>query len=192
MIDLQSWSMEHAAGLILVLSAFTTFPGFMMFWLRRGHRGGPPRSHTHWVIERSSILSGVVLIAIGFMLLEGVFQNADGRVLANIGATAFFFGGILAVAAEALMLTLGYEKVYSLIVIYVVMAFLAQAAIGGAVIQAGLLAAWIGWATIVWNIAWLIVLSLISRRDMYFPILHYLMPLVIGIALLLDTASSPV
>ena len=182
MIDLQYWSIERAAGLILVLCSVASFPGFMMFGLRRGHRGGPPRSRAHWILERSSILSGVVLIAIGFMLLEGAFQNTGGHVLANIGATAFFFGGILVVAGEALMLTLGYEKVYGLIVIYVVMAFLAEAAIGGAVIQSGLLAAWIGWATILWNVVWLIVLSLISRRDMYFPILHYLMPLVMGIA----------
>lgn len=185
MIDPQYWNIERAAGLLFVLSAVATFPGFMMFWQRRGHRGGEPRSHTHWVVERCSILSGVVLIAIGFMLLESALQNTDGFVLANIGATAYFFGGVLLVAAEALMLTLGYEKVYSLFIIYVVMAFLAEAAIGGAVIQSGLLAAGIGWATILWNIAWLIVLSAISRRDLYYPILHYVMPLVIGIALLL-------
>jgi hypothetical protein len=185
MIDPQYWSLERTAGLFLVLTIVATGPGFAMFWLRRGHRGGPPRSHAHWIFERGSILSGVVLIAIGFILLEGAFQNTDGRVLANIGATAFFFGGTLVVAAEALMLTLGYEKVYGLVVIYVVMAFLAEAAIGGAVVQSELLAAWIGWATILWNIAWLVVLSLISRRDMYFPILHYLMPFVMGIVLLL-------
>ena len=46
------------------------------------------------------------------------------------------------------------------------------------------MATWIGWLTILWNIAWLIVLPLISRRDMYYPMLHYVMPLVIGIALL--------
>jgi len=184
MIDLQYWSLERAAGLFLVLTVVATGPGFAMFWLRRGHRGGPPRSRAHWVFERSSILSGVVLIAIGFMLLEGALQNTDGRVLANIGATAYLFGGVLLVAGEALSLTLGNEKLYPVIVIYVVMAFLAQAVIGGALIQSGLVAGSIGWITILWNIAWLIVLSLISRRDMYFPILHYLMPLVIGIALL--------
>jgi hypothetical protein len=177
-------TLERIAGLFLVLTSVATLPGFMMFWLRRGHRGGPPRSHTHWVVERSSILSGVILIAIGFMLLQNAFQNTAGAILANIGATAFFFGGVLVVAAEALMLTLGYEKVYSLIVIYVVMAFLAEAAIGGAISQSGLLATPIGWATLLWNIAWLIALSLFSRRDMYFPILHYVMPLVIGVALL--------
>jgi hypothetical protein len=185
MIDPQYWNLERAAGLFLVLTIVATLPGFMMFWLRRGHKGGLPRSHAHWVFERSSILSGVILIAIGFMLLQTAFQNTDGAILANIGATAFFFGGILAVAAEALMLTLGYEKVYGLIVIYVVMAFLAEAAIGGAVIQSGLLAAWIGWLMILWNIGWLVMLPIVSRRDMYFPILHYLMPLVIGIALLM-------
>ncbi len=177
--------MEHASGIFLVLVAVATLPGFMMFWLRRGHRGGPPRSHTHFIVERSSIMSGAILAAIGFVLLAGAFQNAGG-VLAISGATAYFFAGVLIVAAEALMLTLGYEKVIGLINIYVVMAFLAQAAIGGAVIQSGLLAASIGWATILWNIAWLIVLSLFSRRDMYYPILHYVMPLVIGIALLLS------
>ena len=185
-MNLQYWTLERAAGLFLVLHVITTLPGFMLFWLRRGHKSGPPRSHAHWIVERCSILSGVILIAIGFMLLEGAFQNTSGAILANIGATAFFFGGILVVAAEALMLTLGYEKVYGLIVIYVVIAFLAEAAIGGAAIQSGLLAAWIGWATILWNVAWLIVLALISRRDMYFPILHYVLPPVIGIALLLS------
>ncbi len=184
MMDLQYSSIERAAGLILVLCSVASFPGFMMFWLRRGHRGGPPRSRAHFIWERSFIMSGAILAAIGFVLLEGAFQNTDGRVLANIGATAYLFGAVLLVAAEALSLTLGYEKVYGLIVIYVVMAFLAQAAIGGALIQSGLVAGWIGWITILWNIAWLIVLSLFSRRDMYFPVLHYFMPLVIGIALL--------
>jgi hypothetical protein len=185
MLDAQVWNFQRAAGFLFVLSAFATFPGFMMFWLRRGHKGGEPRSRAHWIVERCSILSGVVFIAIGFMLLEIAFQNTDGFMLANIGATAYFFGGVLVVAAEALMLTLGYEKVISLVNIYVVMAFIAEAIIGGALIQSGLLAVAIGWATILWNIAWLIMLPIISRRDIYYPILHYVMPLMIGIALLL-------
>ena len=184
MIDPQYWNIERAAGLLFVLSAVATFPGFTLFWLRRGHKGGEPRSRAHWVFERGSILSGVILIAIGFILLQSAFQNTAGAILANIGATAYFFGGVLLVAAEALMLTLGYEKVVGLINIYVGMAFLAEAIIGGALIQSGLLAAWIGWVIILWNIAWLIVLPILSRRDIYYPILHYVMPLMIGIALL--------
>ncbi len=184
MIDLQYWSIERVAGLVLVLCSVANFPGLMMFWIRRGHRGGAPRSRAHFIWERSFIMAGVALTAIGFVLFEGVLQTTDGRVLATIGATAYLFGGILVVAAEALNLNPG-QNTYALIVIYVVMAFPAQAAIGGAVLQSGLVAAWIGWVTVLWNIAWLVVLSRFARRDMYFPVLHHFMPLVIGIALLL-------
>ena len=55
-------------------------------------------------------------------------------------------------------------------------------AIGAALLQAGVLAAWIGWGTILWNTACLIVLSVIARRDLYFPALHHFAPLVIGLA----------
>ncbi len=176
-----------AAGLILLLSAFATFPGLMIFTLRRGYRGGAPRSPGHLVWERSFIMAGVVLKVIGFVLLASALQNTDGRVWGLIGATGFLFGGILLVAAEAQSLTFGYEKLYPLIVVFVVMAFLAQAAIGGAWLQGGLPAAWIGWATIVWNLAWLIALAIFSRRDLYYPVLHGVMPLVMGIALLWGT-----
>jgi hypothetical protein len=46
------------------------------------------------------------------------------------------------------------------------------------------MAAWIGWATIGWNLVWLLVLPLATPRDIYFPVLHHVMPLVMGIALL--------
>lgn len=183
----QYWDIARAAGALLVLSAVAAFPGLMMFWLRQGHRGGTPHSRAQFILERSFIMSGVILCAIGFVLLGGIFENSDGRVLAGIGATAYLFGGVLVVVAEGLMLNIDYQKVYSLVVIYVVMAFLAQAAIGGALLQAGLLASWIGWATIGWNMVVLVVLALVSRRDMYFPAVHGVMPLIIGIALLWGT-----
>ena len=90
-------------------------------------------------------------------------------------------------AAEALSLSLGEgfeQRGYALIVMCVVLAFLAQAAIGGALLQSRLLAAWIGWVTILWNLGWLVLLPGITPGDMYFPILHHLMPLLIGSALL--------
>src|SRR5512139_959192 len=107
--------MEHAAGIFLVLVAVATLPGFVMFWLRRGHRGGPPRSRTHFIVERSSIMSGAIVAAIGFVLLAGAFQNAGG-VLAITGATAYLFGAVLLATGEALSLTVGYEKLYPVIV----------------------------------------------------------------------------
>jgi hypothetical protein len=157
----------------------------MMFWIRGGQRGGQPPTPAYFVWERGSIMAAIILTTIGFVLLEGQLQNTDGHVLARTGTTAYLFAGILGVVAEALDLTRREQSFYPLVVIYVVLAFLVQAAVGGSLLQSGLLAAWIGWATILWNLAWLVVLALLSRRDMCFPILHHLMPLVMGIALLL-------
>ena len=184
MIDLRFWSLERVAGFALVLANVAVLPGLLMFWFRGGERGGAPPSPAYFVWERSFILAAVVLTAIGFVLLEGHLQASAGHVLARIGATAYLFAGILVVAAESLNPSLGYDKLYRLIIIYVVVAFLAQAAIGGALLQSGVLAAWIGWATILWNLVWLVVLPVITPRDIYFPVLHHVMPLVIGIALL--------
>ena len=185
MIDPRFWSIERAAGSFLVLGFVAFFVGALMFFIRGGLRGGAPPSPAYFVWERSFIMAAVVLTAIGFVLLEGSLQNTDGRVLARTGATAYLFAGVLLVAAEALSLNLGFEKLYALIVIYVVLAFLAQAAIGGSLLQSSLLPAWIGWVTILWNMAWLVVLPVTRPRDIYFPVLHHVMPLVIGIALLL-------
>ena len=184
MMDLPFWSVDRAAGLILVLSNLVQGPGLIMFWLRAGHKGGAPRSRTHFVWERSFIMGSVVLATIGFVVLAVALQNQGGLVFGLIGAVAYLFGGVLVVTAEALSLTIGYEKLYPIINIYVILAFLSQASIGVAILQSGLTAAWVGWVCIVWNLGWLVAIPRLSPRDIYFPILHSFMPLLIGIALL--------
>lgn len=182
------WSIERAAGSFLVLSFVANLVAVVMFSIRGGADGGSPPSYTFFVWERSFFMAAVVLTAIGFVLLEGHFHNTDGgHILARTGATGYLFAGILLVAAESLMLSAGFEesRVLAPIDIYVVLAFLAQAAIGGALLRSGLVAAWIGWVTIVWNLGCLVVLPMITPSDIYFPILHHLMPLLIGSALLL-------
>lgn len=187
MTGIAVWPIERWAGLMLLLGDLIVFPGLMMFWIRAGHRGGPPRSRAHYVWERGFVMSAVVPTAVGFALLANYFQGTSAFVLASVGATAYLFGGILVVAAEALGLTLGYDKVYGLIVVYVVVACLAQAAIGAALLAAGPLAAGVGWATILVNLGGLMALLLFSRQDLYFPVLHHLAPLLIGLALLWAT-----
>ena len=180
-------TIERVAGLMLLLGVVIVFPGLMMFWIRGGHKGGKPRSHAHYLWERGFVMSAVVPTAVGFVLLADYMRGTNGFILANIGATAYLFGGVLIVAAEALNLTLGYDKVYGLIAVYVVVACLAQAAIGGALLLAGVLAAWIGWAVILVNLGGLALLLAFSRRDIYFPVVHHIAPLLIGLALLLAT-----
>jgi hypothetical protein len=184
MIDLQFWTIAHAAGFLLVLGSLAFVPGGLMFWRRGGLQGRPLPSQAYFVWERCFVMAAVILTALGFVLLAEHLQNTDGRVLGRTGATAYLFAGILVVVAEALSLNGGFDKHYPLIIIYVVVALLAQAAIGASLLQAGLPAAWIGWLTIGWNLGCLVVLSLFSRRDMYFPFVYHLMPLAIGIGLL--------
>ena len=177
------WSSQRAAGALLIAAFIPLAFGVFLFLSRNGVQGGAPRSTALFVRERGSILAAVVLTAIGLMLLEGTLYETSGRVLARLGASAYFFGAVLVVAAEAMRLPEGPVS-YPLIVIYVVLAFLGQAAIGGALLQSNLLPAWIGWTAIGWNAGLLVILPLITPGDIYFPVQHHLMPLLIGIALL--------
>jgi hypothetical protein len=176
-----------SAGILLILSFVALSAGASMYWLRGGIRGGAPPTKAYFVWERTFIIAAVVLTAIGLALLEGELQSSDGRVLARAGAVTYLLGGVLVVAAEAS--SVGQfldgnrsQQVWPLEFAYVVLAFLAQAAVGGALLQAGVVADWIGWATVVWNIGLLLVM-LIRRGDIYIPFVHHLMPLVIGVAL---------
>ena len=190
MNDQRFWRIEHAAGLFLVVGFAANLAGVVMFSIRGGASGGAAPSPAYYLWERGLFMAAIVLTAIGFVLLEGHLDTTAGRVLARTGATAYLFAGMVGVTAEALDLSGTGQNLYPLIVVYVVLAFLAQAAIGGALRQSRLLAPWIAWATILWNIVWLVVLPAITPQDIYFPILHHLMPLLIG-APLLRRAPSP-
>jgi hypothetical protein len=135
------------------------------------------------VWERSGWLAAVFLTALGLILLEGSLLETKGRVLARLGASTYFFGAVLVVVAEAFRLPWDQPS-YALIVIYVVLAFLGQTAVGVALLQSQLLPSWVGWTTITWNIGWLVALPIFSPDDLYYPLLHHMAPLVIGIMLL--------
>ena len=85
--------------------------------------------------------------------------------------------------AEAIGLSQG-EHTYSLVVVYVALAFLGQGAIGAGLTQSTPLPTSIGWVTLAWSLACLIILPIVRPGDMYVPGLHHLMPLIIGIALM--------
>jgi len=61
---------------------------------------------------------------------------------------------------------------------------LSQAAYGAALLQTGLLPGWLGWITVVWNIGWLVVL--LRAKDPYYPVLHFQLPVLAGILLLVS------
>ena len=183
MKEMTLWSIERTAGLMLLLGIVLVLPGLLMFWFRGGASGGLPPSIVYYAWERILILSAVVPTVVGFYLLTVTFKNPNAIILAKIGATTLFFGGVLVVTAEALSLTIGYEKVIYLLDVYVVLACLSQALIGIALLMSGMLPTWIGWTTILINIIGLTLLLIFSRQDLYFPNLHHFAPILIGFGL---------
>ena len=100
----------------------------------------------------------------------------SGMVLLLIGAGVATFGETFYISRQG--------WIYAPIAAFVVLAFLAQAVFGAALGCIGFLPGWVGWATILWNLGWLVVLPITRPNGMYYPWLHYVAPLVIGIALL--------
>ena len=41
----------------------------------------------------------------------------------------------------------------------------------------------VGWTMVVWNVGWLVLLPIVSPGDLYYPILHAIPLLLIGIPL---------
>ena len=127
---------------------------------------------------------GAILVAtLGLVLLERLLGAAGDQILAPIGLTIFLIGTVLVLAAETFGLD-RQEMIYAPIVAFVVLAFIGQAVFGDAILRTGLLPVWVGWATILWNLAWLVILPIARPQDIYFPWLHYVAPVMIGIMLL--------
>ncbi len=173
------WTLSRIAGFFLVLSFLAMTYGVLTFVSRGGFDGSPAPTH-----ERAALMTSVLLTALGYAFLDSHLQSTAGHAWAQLGLSIFLFAGPVLLVAEGLALSQGEQSVYALIVIYVVLAFLAQAAIGSALLQSQLVPVWIGWLTVIWNLAWLVILPLVTPGDIYYPFLHHLMPLLIGIPLL--------
>lgn len=136
--------------------------------------------------ERGFVIAALLVNVLGLVLLENLLRAAGDSLIARLAMVTYLIGAMVIVVAETSYLS-NREWVYSQIVLYVVLALLAQAAFGVALLQTGLVARWAGWATIIWNLVWLVVLPIATPRDMYYPALHHAAPLLIGIALLMKS-----
>lgn len=173
------------SGGALVLGFVVFVPGALLYVTR-------PQtdvSLARLVTERAFIVAAVVLTALGLLLLKEHLTSEPAHPWAVMGAYLYLFGAVLIVTAEALGLS-GGESTYALVVMYVVLALLGQVAVGIAIVQSDTLSGLIGWATIAWNVTWLVILPLASPSDVYFPVLHHLMPLAIGCALIFGTGGE--
>lgn len=174
---------EHVVGLWLV-SGFVIFvPGGLMYTARGIWKWPSAQSATFLVWERVFVMAAVVATVLGLELLDDLLRAAGELVDAPLGFTLYLLGAAIVLVAETTFLSTREWHTPPLVA-YIVLACLGQAAMGVAILRSGLVASWVGWATILWNVGCPVALATFSRRDLYFPVLHHVAPLVIGAALL--------
>jgi hypothetical protein len=183
MISQPRFSPSQACGNLFVLSGILVLCGVML-WTGRNIWYWPASGsdcYLYW--ERGLLVAGMVMVTLGLALLEGVLITHGDLIAARIGYVTYLIAAILGIMAESYMFD-GGEPVYALVVAYVVLAFLGQAAIGLSLLITNILPAWIGWTTIVWNLGFLLLVVIFSPTDVYYPILFHIVPLVLGVALI--------
>jgi hypothetical protein len=163
---------------------------------------------TLWQGSLSFFFSGVIVTALGFALLTRVLWGSGERTFSFLGLLALWFGVVLAViylafhlgvdplAAQETVRTGAVPAYYeplkgwatTLFQVYTVCAFSALALYGGALLVARLLPRWLSWTAISYGLLGLVLFA--YAHDVP-PFLHYLLPIVIGILLLLRRHQLP-
>jgi hypothetical protein len=176
-------SEQIVTGWLLILSAIIFLAGATLYTGRVFWKWPAGQTRRYLIWERGLVIAALVVAVLGFTLLERLLEAAGDRILAPSGISLLLIGAAVVVYAETFSIS-RQEWVYAPTVAFVVLAFLAQAVFGAALLLTGLLPAWIGWVTILWNFGWLVILPVARPKDMYYPWLHYVAPLLIGIGLL--------
>ena len=182
-IATQGLSARTIAASLLALSFIVFGVGAILYTGRAMWKWQIDETSSHLLWERGFVIAAVLATVLGLALLEDMLRAAGDTVFARTGMVTYLFGAVVVVVAETAFLG-KRDWIYPQIVLYVILAFLAQAAFGVALLQTGLVAAWAGWVTIIWNVAWLLIMLVVRPKDIYFPVLHHVAPLIIGIALL--------
>jgi hypothetical protein len=175
---------QVAAGWLLILSGQVFLVGAILYWGRAILKWPAGKTHRYLLWERGFIIAALLVAVLGLNLLEGILESAGDRILAPSGMVLMLTGAGVVIFAEAYSLS-RQEWIYAPTVVFVILAFLAQAVFGAALLRTAFLPGWVGWVTILWNLGWLVILPLARPNDMYYPWLHYAAPLLIGIELLL-------
>jgi len=176
-------SQQFVAGWLLILGGVIFVPGGILYTGRAMLKWPLAQSQSYLYWERGLVVAAMITAALGLVLMERLLGAAGDKILSPVGLTLFLLGTALLLVAETFALSQP-PMAKAPIIGFVVLAFLGQIAFGAAILLTGLLPGWVGWATILWNLAWLVILPNASPQDIYYPVLHHVAPLVIGIMLL--------
>lgn len=175
---------ERKLAAILFIVCFLVFAvGGILYTGRDIWKWPAAQTATYLLWERSFVIAALLINVMGFVLLEHLLSTAGDVVIGRLALVIYLISALVLLVAETTYLN-NRQWVYPQIVFYVVLALLVQVAFGAALLRTGLVAGWAGWATIIWNLACLVILPIATPSNMYFPVLHHVAPLLIGIALL--------
>ena len=186
-MDLQNLVVEHriAAGL-LIFSAVLFFGVGTLYAGRAIWKWPAAQTPLYLRWERGLVITDFMMSVLGFVLLTELLRNAGDTIFAQSALAIYLISAAVLVVAETTFINTGALP-YPQIVAQVILAFLAQAAFGMSLLRTGLLPSWVGWATILWTLGCLVVVPITHPDDIYFPWLHYVAPLIIGIRLLIGS-----
>lgn len=170
-------------GMLLILSSVIFLMAAILFTIRFLWELPIGRTPSFFLWERSLVIAALLAALLSFTILKRVLEAAGDGILATMALVLFLVAAVLAVVAETISFP-SDDIAYPPIVAYVVLSFLGQVLFGMALLRTGLVPAWVGWVTVIWNLAMLVFLTASKPQDMYYPWLHYIAPLLIGIALL--------
>jgi hypothetical protein len=176
-------------GWLLITSFIIHLGGVLLF---NGHFlfGWFVETPTWLAWERGAFIAAYATAGLGIAVLGSALRSTPRGVLGRLAATGFVIAALLAIFVEISFIIRGGAET-ALITVMVVALLVAEATIGWSLISSGVLADWVGWAVLVWNVGWLAVLLSITADDPYFPILHFLPLLLIGVRILSrETRSS--
>ena len=207
------WTLRRVTGCALILGCFLFLGAAGL--IPRDAQGNfivnlPPRAAllviaaqtTRFEWSTSLLIGGVVITALGFTLLVRLLWDSGERTLSLLALVVLLLGVVLRVIYLAFWLgvnpfaaqetaSTGVVPAYyvpltmwttALGRVYTVFAFSALALTGGALLVSQVLPRWLSWTAIVYGLAGL---GLFAYALDIPPILHHLLPIVMGILLLL-------
>ena len=163
---------------------------------------------TLWGWTSALFLSGTLVTLLGFALLARLLEGAGDRGFSYLGLIALLFGAVFWVIVLGFRLSIDpwaaqetartgvmpdfyvplSQWTLPLFVVCTILTFLGAAAYGGALVSTRLLPHGLGWVTIVYSLA---ALGLVVAFGNAPPLLHYLLPIAMGILLLLQRDPLP-
>jgi hypothetical protein len=157
----------------------------------------------------SLFISGLIVTLLGLAMLTTIFRDAHDSTFSSLALLASLFGDVL--MAIYLAIPLGVAPVAAqdtvragvapdyyvqltlwtqpLFVLYTILAFSALAAYGGAILSTRVLPHWVGWLSIIYSLAGLVLAGFTAGNVP--PFLHHLMPILMGVLLLQRRGQVP-